>query len=343
MPGSGQRLDKKDLAKYPFLKETKAFVSRMEIPLDSLIRSQSGVGVRIKENAAQRVKDSLGFTDFGLRQDIESIDDEILSYAVARMIVSCLDDRMIMDRLARYEAERAYYFLQTEAPAKKRYVAHSFGLDIDAPEMRVIDYVALVATMKDPKWRLVNRDVRHGMVHIPAEEYEELLRERIRFVIRSQLPLEIPGSIAMRLRPHADAVSAAYTEKIMEQYGDVDEGSYPPCMGAIIRAVSEGTNIPHTARFSLTAFLHTIGLKEPQIVELFARAPDFDIGRTMYQVEHISGRGGTEYTPPGCLTMKTYGLCVNRDATCKDISHPLSYYKRKKKDRKKEINVSAGQ
>ena len=108
MPVSEIRLDKKDLAKYPFLKETKAFVSRMEIPLDSLIRSQTGVGVRIKENATQRVKDSLGFTDFTLMPEMESIDDEILSYAVARMIVSCLDDRMIMDRLARYEAERAY-------------------------------------------------------------------------------------------------------------------------------------------------------------------------------------------------------------------------------------------
>jgi DNA primase large subunit len=343
MQVSENRLDKKDLAKYPFLKETKAFVSRMDVPLDSLIRAQSGVGVRIKENAARRVRDSLGFTDFGLQPDIESVDDEILSYAVARMIVSCLNDRMIMDRLARYEAERAYHFLQIEAPAKKAYVAHSFGLDVEAAEMGVVFYVGLVATMKDPKWRLVNRDVRHGMVWISPEEYDELLRERIRVVIRSQLPLEIPGPIAMRLRPYADDVSVAYQEKILEQYGDVDEGSYPPCMEAIIRAVAEGTNIPHTARFSLTAFLHTIGLQEPQIVEVFARAPDFDIGRTMYQVEHISGRGGTEYTPPGCQTMKTYGLCVNRDSVCKEISHPLSYYKRKKKGKKKEISESAGQ
>jgi len=343
MPVSENRLDKKDLAKYPFLKETKAFVSRMGVPLDSLIRSQSGVGVRIKENAAQRIRDSLGYTDFELQPEIESVDDEILSYAVARMITSCLNDRMIMDRLARYEAERAYHYLQTESPVKKAYVARSFGLDVDAAEMGVVFYVGLVATMKDPKWRLVNRDINHGMVQISAEEYDELLRERIRSVIRSQLPLEIPGPIAMRLRPYADAVSAAYQEKILEQYGEVDEGSYPPCMEAIIRAVSEGTNIPHTARFSLTAFLHIIGLKEPQIVEVFARAPDFDISRTMYQVEHISGRGGTEYTPPGCQTMKTYGLCVHRDATCKEISHPLSYYKRKKKAQKKEINESAGQ
>jgi DNA primase large subunit len=56
----------------------------------------------------------------------------------------------------------------------------------------------------------------------------------------------------------------------------------------------------------------------------------------MYQVEHISGGGGTEYTPPSCMTMKTYGLCVNRDFYCKNVSHPLSYYRSRKKASKKD-------
>ena len=79
--------------------------------------------------------------------------------------------------------------------------------------------------------------------------------------------------------------------------------------------------------------MHTIGMDLHQIVEVYTRAPDFDIQKTMYQVEHISGRGGTEYTPPGCATMKTYGLCVNPDAICKNksVTHPLWYYKQKKK------------
>jgi DNA primase large subunit len=54
----------------------------------------------------------------------------------------------------------------------------------------------------------------------------------------------------------------------------------------------------------------------------------------MYQVEHITGRGGsgTEYTAPACAAMRTTGLCVNRDALCERVAHPLSYYKVKKKD-----------
>jgi DNA primase large subunit len=107
-------------------------------------------------------------------------------------------------------------------------------------------------------------------------------------------------------------------------------------MKAIIHAVTEGTNIPHTARFSLTAFMHIIGMDIHQIVEVYTRAPDFDVEKTMYQVEHISGGGGTEYTPPSCMTMKTYGLCVNRDFYCKNVSHPLSYYRSRKKASKKD-------
>jgi len=57
----------------------------------------------------------------------------------------------------------------------------------------------------------------------------------------------------------------------------------------------------------------------------------------MYQVEHITGRGGTgtEYTTPACAAMKTTGLCVNKDTICEKISHPLSYYKIKKNDQSK--------
>jgi DNA primase large subunit len=53
----------------------------------------------------------------------------------------------------------------------------------------------------------------------------------------------------------------------------------------------------------------------------------------MYQVEHITGRGGsgTEYTAPACAAMKTTGLCIRPDTICEKVNHPLSYYKLKKK------------
>ena len=93
-------------------------------------------------------------------------------------------------------------------------------------------------------------------------------------------------------------------------------------MAALIMALAGGANLTHMGRFALTAFLHTIGLSVTQIVEVYQRSPDFDIEKTLYQVEHISGRSGTEYTPPSCATMETNGLCVHRDALCERIGRP---------------------
>jgi len=65
------------------------------------------------------------------------------------------------------------------------------------------------------------------------------------------------------------------------------------------------------------------------IIRIFGGSPDFDEARTRYQVEHISG---SEYTAPGCDTMKTYGNCAGADGLCTRIKHPLNYYRIKKKD-----------
>ena len=325
------RLEKRDLAKYPFLKGAKTYVQNSDISIDSLIRAQSGKGEDLLKLAAARVKQALRPPSFDeTNTEIKNPDDEIYAYAIARLLASCMDDPSVLDKLARYEAGRAAYYLVRDDPAMVAYVASTVGIDIAATDMSVKQYVELAPAMREPRWRLVNRDVICGRVRCTPDDYALILKERIRQVIRSQLPIPVPGPIAVRLRTYADDVSRAYQEQILEQYGEVDEDSFPPCIRAIIAAVTEGTNIPHTARFALVAFLHTIGLDETAIVEVFTRAPDFDVSRTMYQVEHISGSGGTEYTPPTCATMKTYGLCVNRDKYCEKTVHPLSYYKFRK-------------
>ena len=122
---------------------------------------------------------------------------------------------------------------------------------------------------------------------------------------------------------------------MLRQFGTIEESAFPPCMQALIAALTSGTNLSHAGRFSLTTFLHTIGMNVSGIAQLYARSPDFDPEKTMYQVEHITGRGGsgTEYNAPACAAMRTTGLCVHRDPLCERVAHPLSYYTVKKKDR----------
>jgi DNA primase large subunit len=145
---------------------------------------------------------------------------------------------------------------------------------------------------------------------------------------------DVPKGICERLSPRVAQLKKAYQEQMLQQFGTIEESAFPPCMQALITALTSGTNLTHAGRFSITTFLHTIGMDVSGIAALYARSPDFDPEKTMYQVEHITGRGGsgTEYNAPACAAMRTTGLCVHRDPLCEKIAHPLSYYKVKKRD-----------
>ena len=74
-------------------------------------------------------------------------------------------------------------------------------------------------------------------------------------------------------------------------------------------------------------------------MDLYRMAPDFREDMTRYQVEHITGGSGTEYTAPSCKTMMTYGNCSGKNPMCEWVTHPLSYY-RKALARKAKLQVA---
>ncbi len=197
--------------------------------------------------------------------------------------------------------------------------------------MPLVDYVELVSPIREDRFRLVNRTVTMGQVQVNDDEMYELVRERIRVLLRRDLPHRVPQSLCERLGPRLGELQKAYQEQMLRNFGTVEESAFPPCIQALIQAITSGANLTHTGRFSLTSFLHNIGMEKSQIAGLFARAPDFDADKTMYQVGHITGSGGTEYSAPSCAAMRTTGLCVRADTICEKINHPLSYYKTRKK------------
>lgn len=323
-------VDVQDLARYPFLEEAQDYVRDESGTLDLILRSE--LGRSLLEQASRRVRDTLDQKKSG-ECEVYGRDakEDLFTYVLARMLVSCINDRMLIDRLSRFEAKRAYTWFVREDRDRMIRIARRIGIDLDRPSLPVITYVGLTGQLNDERWRLVNRRVEKGQVFLTPEEMQELVEERIRTIIRERLPLTVPAEVCRTLQPYADEITAALQQRTLEEFGEVDESAYPPCMTALIRAVAAGTNLPHVGRFALTAFLHNIGLPMTRIVEVFQRAPDFDLSMTMYQVEHISGRAGTEYTAPSCATMRTHGLCVGRNETCEKVSHPLTYYKWKKK------------
>jgi DNA primase large subunit len=333
-------VDVQDLARYPFLEEAQDYVRNESGTLDLILRSKGGKA--LLEHATRRVGDTLAQKNPGecgvYGRDAK---EDIFTYVLARMLVSCINDRMLIERLSQFEARRAYSWFVREDRGRMIAIAERVGIDLERPALPVVTYVGLIGQLNDERWRLVNRRVENGQVYLLPEEMQELVEERIRGIIRERLPLTVPEEVCRELQPHTQEIAAALQQRALEEFGEVDESSFPPCISALIKAVTAGTNLPHVGRFALTAFLHNIGLSTTQIVEVFQRAPDFDLSMTMYQVEHISGRAGTEYTAPSCATMRTHGLCVRRDETCEKVSHPLSYYKWKKKQSQYKFRKSS--
>jgi DNA primase large subunit len=341
------RIDEKDFINYPFLKESQNFVSSYAGSPEQFLGTSTGKAAL--SQAKERILIAIaGNSGAGVAArttpptDSESIKVIVSGYALARVIISCMKDRMVIDRFTRNEAQKAYECLIDEEPEKKFFVATSLGIDIGADEVPLVPYVELSAGMREERWRLVNRDIEYGMVKVKKSETDEILRECIRVSISRYLPLPVPSGICGILAPVVKEISAAEQQHLLEQFGSVDESCFPPCMQALITALSAGTNISHPGRFALTAFLHNIGMNSSDIIGLYCRAPDFDLSRTMYQVEHISGRGGTEYTAPSCAAMRTTGVCVKKDQLCDRISHPLNYYKQKKRKDRKVVPAPSG-
>ena len=329
-------LELKDFAKYPFLKESQQFIAGHAENIEEFINSNPGK-ISLKY-AMERVEGALGNPEgSGMREshavpsDNFGVKMSVSGYALARVLVTCSGERNVIERLSRYEANRAYRYLIDEDEEKKTFIAESVGVKIEESALPVIRYIEIVSGLQDDRWRLVNRDVAGGYVRISTMDMDEIIREAIRVLISSQLPLHVPDRICEILTPYLEKITKTYQQKILEQFGAVEEDCFPPCMQALISALTGGTNIPHTGRFALTAFLHNIGMDSTQIIELYCRAPDFDLQKTQYQVEHISGRGGTEYTAPSCAAMRTNSLCIKKDKTCEKINHPLNYYRIRKK------------
>jgi DNA primase large subunit len=340
----------KELSHFPFLKKAQDHIKKSFPPVDQLLKEEKGTF--LTDLAVRRINQALASKKTIAAHFQHRDDEEIASYVLARIIVSCVQDKQLYDRLARYEAERAYYFLNAETGSESEkgwnenavlddnrnsrianYIAAEFRIDLSKDRMPLADYIEIVSVLHEERFRLVNRHVSKGYVEIKKEELLELLRERIRVILRRDLPYRVPKTICQMLLPVAESIRKEYQQQMLRQFGAVEENAFPPCMQTLITALTAGTNLTHAGRFALTTFVHTIGMDVPAIAQLYARSPDFDPEKTMYQVEHITGRGGsgTEYTAPACAAMRTTGLCVNRDPLCEHVNHPLSYYKVKKK------------
>ena len=335
-------MDVRLAAKYPFLKDASAYLKDSGIALEKLVTSVAYERARYlgKERVMEAVDNGL-IEDHPMATEVDA-SLELLSYPVARMIVSAVADPMLVKRYAIAEAKKSNERLRTEGVPFLKTVAQELGLSVSQEDGNIAvnfaDFLRFSSAMRSRDWKLVNQNIIDGKVIVTKNRLIRLIEQMLTDKISSELPLPVNDAIIRAFASDIEDIKKIYEKKRAEQkskdMGRVSIVRFPPCMKKILTMIQAGENVSHSGRFALVSFLHTLGMNSDDILETFSTAPDYDESKTRYQIQHITGEiSGTEYTPPECSTMKSYGICYDPDALCEQewMTHPLKYYKAKGK------------
>ncbi|HID20254.1 MAG TPA: DNA primase regulatory subunit PriL [Methanophagales archaeon] len=329
---------------YPFLSSASKYVEESGITLDDLV--SSAVFERARLRGKERVIEAIKGRDIRKTTIITNAqaEMELLSYPFARILVSCIHDEHLIRRYALSEGKVAHEKLLADSHTDADIIhemAEEFSIRVDffraQVQMPFVDYLRFTANLRDKRWKLVNRGLEKGLVKLEKGEFVRVIQEAMYERIKKDLPLNVPADVCKAISGYTEDIKRV-VEETRKKFGDAegftvkDPSCFPPCISHILSNLKEGINVPHGARFAVTAFLLNLGLSEEEIIAIYKNSPDFDEERTRYQVQHIAGgTGSVRYTAPSCATMRTYGNCVGNDDICEKISHPLNYYKRKLK------------
>jgi DNA primase large subunit len=344
-------------ARYTFLADARAAVSEADVDLATV----AAEGGPVVERARERVR--LAIEEGTVGDPHRSPRVELLSYPVARVLVSLVDGPGLVHRYARAEADaaRERFVADVEGDDELRSVARE-RLDLDAllaefdlaGRVALVDdatpptatgsggtaggvrvdvgaYLRLTDDLAEPRWRLAARSLADGEVVVAREELHDLLREAIRERVESELPLSVPEGIADALADAVADLEATLADLDHDWDIDaVDPDLFPPCIEALLDRVDDGDPLPAHSRFTLVSFLATAGMGTEEIVARLSVHEDLDADRVETRIDRLREDGGdATYPPPSCETMVAYGDCVNTDDLCERIAHPLAYYERR--------------
>ncbi len=331
------------LAKFPFLREAAAYIRGEGITLEELLTEPAYARARALGKA--RVIEALEKGPPMERVAIDTADQlaALLAYPVARILVSANADNYLIRRFSLREAMAAELRLESETDDFVVHLAAELGLDLRRENggfrLHFADFLRFTNTLREPPWKLINQRLDAGYVHLRREKVLRVLRNAVERYIEEGLPLPVNDTIETAFRAELGEIHGLLEAKKAtfkaDDIGRVSITRFPPCMYNLLAQIQNHENVPHMGRFAIVSFLHTIGLSNEEIFRVFGDVPDFAADVTKYQIDHITGTTSpTEYTPPECATMKSYGICPGPDRLCLKIKHPLSYYRIKGRERR---------
>ncbi|SFR33418.1 DNA primase large subunit PriL [Halogeometricum limi] len=349
-------------ARYPFFDGARAAVGEADISPPALIAEDAPA----VERGLERVERALMEGTVAPEEPRRWSDrEELLSYPIARILVSLVDTPAAVDKYAAAEAatahERFSADFQTDDDGLQSTSSPTVSLDrvlrefdlsgavrperTDPTDRRrggrdpthywvgVGAYLTLASADWGERWRLVNRELATGAVRVTNDELHRLLEEAVRRRVADGLPFEVRGNsagdeIAEALDDEVESLRNLLNDHDVAGRTDVDAvvpGLFPPCMKALLQRAQSGESLPAHSEFSLVSFLVAFGMDATEVATLLGADGD-DADRIETRVTYLADAEGSQFAPPSCASMQSYGDCVNRDERCETISHPLSYY-----------------
>jgi len=329
-------------ARYPFLPAARESVAAADADLNEVINR----GGPVVERAMARVEHAIESRSVGDPHRSDRV--ELLSYPVARVLVSLVGEVALVRRYAAAEAQTAVDRLRADGDDSRalrsvesdRLSVAGFLEAMDLSEsvqvqgegyvVDVSTYLRLAGGLDAGSWRLVNRALDDGRVPVTESELDDLLAAAVEDRVGEDLPLSVPDAIEDALSSQVVDLRAQLSDFSVERTFDaVEPDLFPPCVQALDERVRDGQSLPDHSRFAYVAFLAAVGMDREEIVSRLSEHPDVDPEVAGYRVDHLVARDGAAYLSPSCATMEAYGDCVNKDQLCARIAHPLEYYEKR--------------
>lgn len=342
-------------ARYPFFESAREAVRATDASLVELVAADAPAVARGRERVERALREG---TTAPEDPSEWSDRDELLSYPIARILVSLLEDGAAIEKYATAEAETAADRFAEDVDADDGLrstpgvsvsfdrLLREFGLSsavrVDdpaasgTPEERyrvdVAAYLDLSEAEWGDDWRLVNRQLADGEVIVDRDELFDLLAAAARRRVTEGLPFEGLGEeMRDQLESQLSDLRALLADR--NAGGDVAVDVvvpelFPPCIAQLRDRVAAGEDLSAVGRFSLVSFLVAVGLDADEIVALCDGG--FENASLSYQVDRVRGsNGGVQYPPPSFETLADVGLCDDVEAHRDVAPHPLTYYERR--------------
>ncbi|WP_128477125.1 DNA primase large subunit PriL [Halorussus pelagicus] len=343
-------------ARYPFLAAARESVREADIGLVAVVAGDERHPA--VERGVERVRRAL--VDGTVRSDPDderrwATRAELLSYPVARVLVSLVDAPGAVEKYASAEADTAYERFTddfenpddglkstADTAVSLRALLAEFDLSGavretvsgDGYRIAVGRYLALSSNLDGERWTLATRQLADGTVKVSETELRELLREAVRQRVAAGLPTDVPDEIRAGLTDEVAELQETFSEIDVSQDIDVlAPDCFPPCVASLVERAQDGENLDDHAEFALVAFLTSANADTDELLALCGVDSDTRATALRYRANRVGDESGAQYAPPSCETMAAYDECPvadeedpTTDGRCETVSHPLSYY-----------------